>query len=49
LLAPGTQSFTSQGPTAYFDPSLAELNSDLFDMDWGSIDWSAMSGMGSIF
>ncbi|KAF3037873.1 hypothetical protein E8E11_004033 [Didymella keratinophila] len=49
FLAPSTQSFAGQEPTAYFDPSLAELNSDLFDMDWGSIDWSAMSGMGSIF
>ena len=43
-----SQSFTGQEPANYFDPSLAELNSDLFDMDWGNVDWSAMSGMGSL-
>ncbi|KAF3000058.1 hypothetical protein E8E13_000709 [Curvularia kusanoi] len=29
-----------------FNPSLAELNADFFDMDWSSIDWSAVSAMG---
>jgi hypothetical protein len=48
-LAPSTQSSARQEPTVYFDPTLAELNSDLFDMDWSSIDWGTMSGMGSIF
>jgi hypothetical protein len=37
---------TGQYTNTYFDPSLAELNSDIFDMDWSSIDWSAMSEMG---
>jgi hypothetical protein len=37
---------TAQYSGTYFDPSLAELNSDIFDMDWGNIDWSAMSEMG---
>lgn len=48
-LPPSTQSFAGQETTVYFDPSLAELNTDLSDMDWGNFDWSAMSGMGSIF
>ncbi|KZM19100.1 DNA binding [Ascochyta rabiei] len=31
----------------YFqDPSLAELNTELFDMDWSNIDWTMMSGLG---
>ena len=29
----------------YFDPSLAELNTDLLEMDWGNIDWNTMSGL----
>ena len=37
---------TAQYTGTYFDPSLAELNSDIFDMDWSNIDWSAMSEMG---
>ena len=41
-----TLSSTAQYTGAYFDPSLAELNSDIFDMDWSNIDWSAMSEMG---
>jgi hypothetical protein len=48
-LAPTTQSLAGQESVTYFDPSLAELNSDLFEMDWNNIDWSAMSGVGSIF
>lgn len=36
-----------QCSTGYFhDPSLAELNVDLFDMDWSNIDWTMMSGLG---
>ncbi|KAJ4344036.1 hypothetical protein N0V95_006414 [Ascochyta clinopodiicola] len=32
---------------SYFqDSSLAELNTDLFDMDWSNIDWTMMSGLG---
>ncbi|KAF9691232.1 hypothetical protein EKO04_010849 [Ascochyta lentis] len=27
------------------DPSLAELNTDLFDMDWSNIDWTTISGL----
>ncbi|KAJ8115454.1 hypothetical protein OPT61_g2904 [Boeremia exigua] len=36
----------SQDSVQYFDPSFAELNMDLFDMDWSNPDWSAMSGFG---
>ncbi|KAJ4986519.1 hypothetical protein SVAN01_07955 [Stagonosporopsis vannaccii] len=35
-----------QEPLNYFDPSLAELNTDLFEMDWSNIDWNVMSGFG---
>lgn len=37
---------SSQDSVNYFDPSLAELNTDLLEMDWSSIDWNAMSGFG---
>lgn len=30
----------------YFDPSLAELNADLLEIDWSTNDWNAMSGFG---
>jgi hypothetical protein len=39
-------SSTAQYTGTHFDPSLAELNYDIFDMDWSNIDWSAMSEMG---
>ena len=38
---------TSQGSADDFlNPSLAELNGDLFEMDWGDVDWCTMSGLG---
>lgn len=37
---------TTQQSASYFDPSLAELNSDLFEMDWSNIDWNTLSGFG---
>jgi hypothetical protein len=38
---------TSQESVDYFqDPSLAELNASLFEMDWGNVDWRTMSGLG---
>ncbi|KAF1924989.1 uncharacterized protein M421DRAFT_266790 [Didymella exigua CBS 183.55] len=47
-LALSSQSLSGQERVNYFDPSLAELNSDLLEMEWGNVDWSAMSGMGSL-
>lgn len=42
-----SQSLPGQESVNYFDPSLAELNTDPFEMDWGNVDWSALPGMGS--
>jgi hypothetical protein len=37
----------SQGQVSFFqDVSLAELNADLFEMDWSSLEWNGMSGIG---
>lgn len=47
-LALGGQSLSGQELGNYFDPSLADLNADLFEMDWGTVDWNAISGMGSL-
>lgn len=45
-----TQPLPSTGQDAgnLFDPSLAELNADFFDMDWSNFDWGAVSGMGNL-